>query len=529
MDFQLLGAVELRGRTGRADLGPAQQRCLLAALALQAGHSVPTETLIEQVWGPGPNGDLRSSLHGHVARLRRTLREAGGDLRTTSEGYRLDVPPDQVDVHRFTSLLRAAQGPDRRDSLREALDQWHGEPLAGLAGDWAEQVRAGLHRQHLRALTEWASIELAEGRSAEVIARAGAALELYPVSEQLVGCYLRALHMSGRTAEALALYESTRARLREELNTQPGEDLREIHLWLLREERRPRPAQLPPVCAGFTGRERELAWLDTESRRNVAVLTGIGGVGKTALAVRWAHGTAARFPDGQLYVDMWGRSAEDVLPSFQRALGTVEPFGTALAQRRILILLDNVRSLDQVRPFVPASGQSLTVVTSRRRLGLAAELVLGPLRAKDSVRLLAGFSGTGREAAEIAELCGHFPLALRIAAATLAEYPGYDLGSYAARLREQQSLPETLDGAVSIRDTFAESVARLEEPERRMFRLLGRSAEPSFCADTAAALAGIPVADALRLLEGLVTANLLTRSGDRFGFEDLIRRYAANA
>jgi DNA-binding SARP family transcriptional activator len=525
VEFRLLGGIEVRGATGDVNLGPAKQRCVLAALVLHAGRRVATETLIEQVWGQDTHSDVRSSLYSYVARLRRVLRAAGGELNRFGNGYQLDIRPDQVDVHRFTSLVAQAKH-------REALDEWRGEPLPGLAGPWAERVRTGLRRQYLEALLDWADVQLRADRPGDVVERVGSALHAYQYNEPLIGCYLRGLHMAGRTAEALEFYEASRSQLREELGTRPDSTLRAIHLELLRDDRkqRPVPAQLPSMTCCFTGRAAELAWLDDVAGENVVAISGIGGAGKTALAVTWAHRVTGRFPGGQLHVDLRGYAQPlrpiDALSAFLRALDVTPPssveaaaelYQSVLAERPVLVLLDNADSIDQIRPLLPSAGESLTLVTCRHRLHLdSPELVLGSLSRNESVELLATILGSTRAegAAEVAELCSDFPLALRIAAANLFEYPGYSLTAFAAELREDGPLRvlETPDGAISVRDTFGRSYHRLPQAQQRLFRSLGQD----FAANVNEPL-----------MIALADANLVERTGSgQFGFQPLVRSYA---
>lgn len=476
MELRLLGKVAVRGPDGEVDLGPAKQRCVLAALALQARRRVPTTTLIDQVWGTDTQSDVRASLYTYVTRLRQVLRGLGVDVCRSGNGYVIDVPPDAVDVHRFTGLI--AQARRRPEALREALDQWQGEPLPGLSGVWAERVRAGLRQQYLAALLNWADIERNAGT---VIERVGSALRAYPYDERLIGAYLRALHQAGRTAEALESYQTSMSVLRADLGVHPGPKLQAIHLDLLRanQKQRPVPAQLPPTTGGFAGRGNEFAALDNLYRPsgvNTIVLTGMGGVGKSALAVAWAHRASGRFPGGQLYADLRGRQA-DPLSSFVRALGGTprndrEAYQALLAERPVLVLVDNATDVDQIRPLVPRSGASLLLVTSRRSLGFT-ELQLGPLPRAESVEMLTGILGSARAsgAADVAEVCADFPLALRIAAANLLEYPDHSLAEYADELRAAGPLHalETPDGAISLRAVIDGHT----DAERQLIRALG--------------------------------------------------------
>lgn len=529
MDFRLLGPVEARVGGVRVDLGPAKQRCVLAVLLAQAGRPVPTEVLVARVWGDKPPAEARGTLYSYLTRLRRILAGTGAGPERTPGGYVLAVRKDRVDLHRFTT------GKD--------LAEWRGEPLYGLSGEWAEQVRAGLRRRHVELLAAWAEEALAAGDAAVVVDRLGGALDEYPHAEGLIEVFLRALRADGRTAEALEFFEAKRTQLRAELGVRPGVALREIHRQLLG------PAtvkRFPAAPAGFAGRTAALAQLDDAvlSAASVIVISGPGGVGKTALALAWSQHVADLFPDDCLHIDLRGYTsgepmcASEALSTLLQALGVAPEdvplddasaaalYRSVLAGRRMLVLLDNAGSAEQVRPLLPGTPGSLAVITGRDRLGDlvanvgARRVCLGPLDAAEAIELLSCALGADRVhgdetgAAELAALCGRFPLALRIAAAHLAERPGLSLGRYV--------LP-----AFAVQASFALSYRRLPDAERRVFRLLGSHPGSDFTAETVAALTGLPPADAKRALRLLASANLVEqRTSSHFAFHDLLRRYA---
>ena len=555
MDFRLLGPVEARVGGVRLDLGPAKQRCVLAVLLEQAGRAVTTDVLVGRVWGATPPSEARGTLYSYLTRLRRILRDTGAGPVRTGSGYVLDVPPDRVDLHRFTAALA-------KDSPAAACAEWRGEPLYGVSGDWAEQVRAGLRRRHVEVLTAWAGAELAAGGAAAVVDRLGTALDEYPHAEGLIESFLRALHADGRTAEALEFFEAKRAELRAELGVQPGVSLQEIHRQLLAPAPVPAPPapavpdRLPAAPDAFAGRAADLAQLDdaVASLASVIVISGTGGVGKTALALTWGRRVAARFPDGLLHVNLRGYAHGEpmrpieALSTFLRALGVAPEdvplddasaaalYRSLLAGRRMLVLLDDAGSAEQVRPLLPGTPGSVAVVTSRDRLGDlvanvgARRVCLGPLAAAEAAELLtrtlgeARVSGDEAGAAELVTLCGSFPLALRVAAAHLAERPGLSPGEYARELRERTAA----DPAIAVRATFALSYRRLPAVERRVFRLLGLHPGPDFTAETAAALTGLTTSAAKRAVRLLASANLVEqRASSRFAFHDLLRHFAA--
>ena len=532
VDVRLLGRVALLSGSVEVDAGPAKQRCVLAALAVHAGRPVPTGLLIDRVWGAGPPACAHSALYSYLTRLRRT----GVAIARTGQGYVLDVSPDHVDLLRF----RTAPDPDR------ALAEWRGEPLAGLAGDWARVVRAGLHRRRVELLVAWAETALALGNAAAVVERIAAMIDDYPHDEPLISVLLRGLHAQGRTAEALARYEQFRARLHADVSATPNARLGELHLRLLRNtvDAVPPPAELPAAPRGFTGRAVELVAMSTSDR--TVLVTGLPGIGKTALALSWAHQLAHRFPDGQLYADLRsaapGQPATGVLAGFLRALGVadgpvdVARYRAALAGRRVLVLLDDVADLDQVRPLLPDEPGCRAVLTSRRpvpELPKAHRIQLGPLSMTDAVDVLADRLGADRVAAEraavaeVARLCAGFPLALRIAAVRLLDHPGYRVAAYAAELRDgdRLCLLETEDAAV--RTAFDAAVRLLPAAHWRLLRSLGRLPDDT-TAEQLAAVGRAGVAGTRQLLRALAATGLVVESATgRYGLPGLVRCYVA--
>ena len=559
--FRLLGPVEVRVGVDAVDIGPAKQRCVLAVLVLATEPQLAAGTLVDRVWGDQPPDEARNALYSYLTRLRRVLRGSGVEIRRRSGGYVIDVGRGSVDVRELGELVNEAKAepPRRAELLGRALDLWHGEPLSGLAGDWAERTRVSLRRQRLGLLTEWAAVCRAEGDAAGVVTRLRPALQTYPLAEALAAQLVRALHEAGQTAEALDCYETTVRRLSEDLGAEPGPMLLEAYQDVrARPGAVPVPAQLPAAPAGFVGREAQLARLDTMP--GLVVITGQAGVGKTALALTWGHRIADRFPDGRLYADLRGYAkgeplrAVDVLSAFLRALG-VSPeqipldeesaaawYRTLLAGRKLLVLLDNAASAEQVRPLLPGTPGSVAVVTSRDGLsGLLVEegarrLRLDSLPHADALEVLSRGLGAGRvsgapEAADdLVTLCGRLPLALRIAVANLLDDPGCDIGDYVAELRAETPLAalETADAEAAVRTAFELSYLRLDAEQRRLFRLLSVHPGPDFPAEVAAAVAGIGQGAARRLLDRLTSAHMLEPRGrGRAAFHDLLRQFAA--
>jgi DNA-binding SARP family transcriptional activator len=339
VEIRLLGPVEVwAGGARLGGLGTAQQGAVLAALAVDAGRPVMLATLVDRVWDEAPPAGIRPPLYAHITRIRQAPHQPGGQPQAgpvrRAGGYVLQLDPDQVDLHRFRRLVTAARDTthsdaDRAGLLREALDLWQGPPLADLTSQWAARMRESWSQQRLDVAVTWAQTELRLGHHDEVIGPVRDLLADHPLAEPLAGVLMRALVSAGRDAEALDHYATTRTHLAEELGAEPGPELRAVHQAVLRGEldhssrgepapaggrRQPVPAQLPATVRGVTGRDTELRELDdllTEAGDQpatvlITAVSGTAGIGKTALAVHWAHRVADRFPDGQLYVNLRG-------------------------------------------------------------------------------------------------------------------------------------------------------------------------------------------------------------------------------
>ncbi|MEU0535544.1 AfsR/SARP family transcriptional regulator [Amycolatopsis tolypomycina] len=559
MRYRLLGPVTVLGDTGEIRPGGQKQTSVLAALLLNPGRVVSEDRLIDLTWGENAPPSVRGRLQVHISELRKLL---GRDvILRRAPGYLIEVAPGDRDLDLFDAAVaeaRATSGADAVAHLRAALALWEGTPLGGVSEALAEHEGPALAERRLVALEELYEQELAAGRHGEVVGELRRLVDEYPFRERLRAALMLALHRCGRTPEALETYTRAHDLLVEELGIEPGQALQDLRMRILRGEGEPapaapappRPAELPLDVRGFAGRAPELAALDEPG--DVWVITGTAGVGKTALAVHWAHTARARYADGQLYVNLRGFDADDepltpaaALAQLLRTLGVdlrdVPPgvddqsklYRSLLADRQALVVLDNARDTAQVLPLLPSSGRVL--VTSRHRLDElvarvgARSLGLAQLREADSRALLSTLLGdrTAAEpeaAAELARLCGHHPLALRIAAANTGVA---SIGELVDELRGDPLAHLGFDGESAVAKAFSVSYQALAPELRQAFRLLALVPGPDFTAIAAAALLAVPAEDATRRLRGLIAANLLeAHAPRRYRFHDLARRYA---
>jgi DNA-binding SARP family transcriptional activator/tetratricopeptide (TPR) repeat protein len=596
MEFRILGPVEVCDGAQRLDLGGSKPQALLAVLLLHANQVVSTDHLVDQLWGEASPPTARNLVQVYVSRLRQALHRSRDDspaapvLATRSSGYLLRVEPGELDLDRFEGLAaearRATADGDLKSAAerwRAALALWRGPALAGATSEVRRTVVPRLEEARLVALEERLEVDLGLGRHAELVGELEALVAAHPDRERLRRQLMLALYLSGRQGEALAVYRNTRQVLVEELGLEPSPALQELERAILRgdpaiapalptgAEARRQPASppgaclLPPDVDDFTGREADLAEVQEllEGERATAIvisaIAGKAGVGKTALAVHVAHRLRPRFPDGQLYVNLRGAEAQaldpaEVLASFLRALGVEGAFiaegleeracqyRSRLADRRVLVVLDNAAGEAQVRPLLPSSRGCAVLVTSRARLsGLEAAhpLPLDVLEPGQAVALLARLAGPERVAAEpqaarqIVRLCGWLPLAVRIAGARLASRPHWRLALLAERLGdERRRLDELATGDLEVRASVALSYRGRNRRERRLVRRLGVLAAPSFPAWAAATLLEVEPAEAEGLLERLVDAQLVEVAGQdqagqlRYRLHDLLRLFA---
>ncbi|WP_210594210.1 BTAD domain-containing putative transcriptional regulator, partial [Streptomyces sp. GESEQ-35] len=509
--FAVLGPVRAWRGERELDLGSPQQRLVLAALLLRRGRPATVAELVDAVWGDRAPPAAVSVLRTYASRLRKVLepgRDAGESpqvIVSAADGYLARVPEHSLDLGVFEQRVAEAKKlraegevPAAAELLHTALDGWEGTPLAGLPGPLAETERSRLAEERLTTLETRLDVDVQLGRHNAVIAGLTALAGEHPLRERLCRLLMLALYRSGRQAEALAAYRRTRSTLVAELGIEPGASLQELHDRILAADASltpsapeeeadtqespvagypARPAQLPADLAAFTGRQAELeqtqALLSDEGERPstvvISAIGGMAGIGKTTLAVHWAHRIAHRYPDGQLYINLRGfdptgtvMPPEEAIRVSLDALG-VPPrripgsldaqaalYRSLLTNRRMLILLDNARDTEQVRPLLPGSPGCLVIVTSRSQLtGLIANdgahpLALSPLTPAEAHGFLARRVGAARLAAEpeatheIIARCARLPLALAVVAAHAATHPGFPLDAVAKKLHDSQ-------------------------------------------------------------------------------------------
>lgn len=603
MRVRLLGPVDVVVDGELQLLRGLRRKAVLAVLALSPGELVSMDRLVDAVWDGRPPASAPNTIQSHVSYLRRTL--GGRDVIVSRPpGYVLDLGDGATDVLAARRLLRQAErsvdAVARARHLREAVDLWRGAPLADLSElDWfarhAEQLEA-LRLEALQALLD-ARLDLSE--HLELLPELEHLAQRYPFHERLHGRLMLALYRADRQAEALAVCQRLRRSLDDELGIVPSEAIRELELAVLRQDPAlnapPRPAtpatptrdapgrdalnsavagrgvprQLPADIAGFAGRTSTLSTLDgllassaTAATMLIVAVSGSPGVGKTTTVVHWAHRVAAQFPDGQLYLDLRGYDpngqavdAAEAIRTVLDALGAppqrlpASPaamegtYRSAMAGRRILLVLDNARDAQHVRPLLPASPTAAVVVTSRSNLApLVAREGAHPVSldlltvddSRDLLRRRLGADWTAGQPFEVDEIirrCARLPLALAVIAARIATRQPISPDQV---LQELGDAPKTLsyldggDALTDVRAVFSLSYRTLGEPAARLFRLLGTHPGPHVTVSAAASLCGAPPREVGPLVDELARAHLLRQVGpERFEQHDLMRAYAA--
>jgi DNA-binding SARP family transcriptional activator/DNA-binding XRE family transcriptional regulator len=602
----VLGPLEAWRNGKKVELGPRRQRALLGLLAVSPGELVSRGCIIDALWGEDPPATAVHLVQAHVSRLRKALDPARpahggrGPLESVGASYRLGASADGLDLlafGRLTGRARAARFAGNAVAAcglyEDALDLWRGGPLADLELLQDHLAVTHLAGRHAAAVLEYADAAAAAHCPERALPRLEALARAEPLNERAAALLMTALASAGRQDVALRVYSGFQHRLDEQLGLRPGPELAEAHLRVLRQEVHgtqhqtrpepdapagrlafggPVPRQLPPAVPHFTGRLGELAALTSLLERPatgngtvpavvISAIGGTAGIGKTTLALRWAHEVADRFPDGQLYVNLRGYhpaakpvEAGEAIRGFLEALNVpvsripaaveaqIVLYRSMLAGKRMLVVLDNARDAEHARPLLPGCAGCLVIITSRSQLaGLVAVegahlLNLGLLAAAEARDLLARRLGPERVAADtdavsdLVKLCAGLPLALGIVAARAAAQPSLPLSAFAAGLSDDRALLDALDAGdaqASVRAVFSWSYQNLTGQAARMFRLLGVHPGPDISAAAAATLAGVSPYHAARLLNELTGMHMLAEHlPGRFVFHDLLRAFA---
>jgi DNA-binding SARP family transcriptional activator/tetratricopeptide (TPR) repeat protein len=575
MQIRVLGPLQVVDGDREITVPAGRLRVLLAALVCNANRVVSVSELISYLWdepGPGAPDTVRS----YVRRLRACLRQLDPNrefIRLRSPGYVLVVEDDEVDLLTFRARVAAAHDladpAEAAESLRSALSLWRGAPLADVRSDaLTRAVVASLEEEHTRAVEQRIDRELAAGEHGALVGELTALVEKHPLRERLWGQLMLALARSGRQAEALAAHRRLRAVLADDLGVDPGPEVQRIHAAILRGEDEaigapevpgdaPVPRQLVADCVGFVGRaamvDELTRWLTTTRGRRLLVLSGQPGVGKTALAVRLAHRVAERFPDGQVFVDLHGFSGSSVVEPGEVLARVLKDLGVPAARlpegvdakgallratlrgRRVLFLLDDAVSAEQVRPLLPGGDDCAVIVTARYALsGLVAfdearGVRVPPLSTADSTtllsRLLTGRGDSSDDLRRLAHACAHVPSALRLAATYLASRRHVPVSVLLDSLREQGPEPLAVPGdeRASVFGAFARSLARLSDPTRQALLATSVLPGPAVTVQAVAALVDCDGGTAARIVAEWEEAGLAESVGPhRYRLFDLV-------
>ncbi|MFF0269921.1 BTAD domain-containing putative transcriptional regulator [Kribbella sp. NPDC004536] len=586
LQIRLLGSVDVVLDGTVRDVPGVRRKAALAALALRIGHPVSNDFLIDVVWSGDTPSTVVNTLQSHMSYLRRILRRPGC-IVASSPGYRLDQRRVDTDLRAAERLIQSAeQTTDLREKatrLQAALDLWRGKPLDEIGGQpWIDEQCERIERLHYETAKSLIETRLALGEHSALIGTVEEMIEHHPFDEDLCSQLMTALYRSGRQADALAAYRELRIRLNDELGITPGRRLRDLEQAVLRQDptldapsKRSVPvitaaSQLPPAATRLVGRQQEIEQLERILDRShrqplgtaapVIAVSGAPGIGKTTLALHWAHGILPSFPDGHLFIDLQGFDPahppltptqalqslistlghpSDHIPDELNALAGL--YRTLLNGKKVLLLLDNARNADQIRPLLPSTPDSLAIVTSRNDLtSLAitngAQLLrVGPLSTTAGVELLSGkqhhpLAHNHRPAAEhIVKICGGVPLALAIVAARHHTHPHEQLPQVAAQMSSPGAAFNMLltdDLSVNLWASYNTSYQRLTSTTQQVLRQLTAS-DSSEAGGTVRLSASVP-APVHRALSELTRASLIEQTAaNSFVLSPLFRAYAA--
>ncbi|WP_122617542.1 AfsR/SARP family transcriptional regulator [Streptomyces sp. Tu 4128] len=589
LEFGVLGPLEVQMNGRGLTVGGPRQRAVLSALLLSFNQVVSFDSLIEKVWNGRPPSTARTQVAICIATLRKIFRTAGWDqetIITATPGYMLSLAGHSLDSLRFEQLVARAteltvenRPAPAAEALRQALALWRGPALGGVYAPFAETEAARLDEQRMLAVEQHMALRLQLGEHQAVLGELQALVGACPLRDRLRYYLMLAQYRSGRRAEALSTFRDGMRHSIEEIGLELGTDLQTLHDSILRDEfpqldvpgiaapqrevRQAVPSQLPESDAYFIGRSRE-QWLMDDvlldgSAQNpppIAYITGSPGIGKTSLAVNWAHRTAHRFPDGQLFADLRENDALTVLHQFLRQLGAEGPLPTEPADaaeryrgmlegQRVLIVLDHASSYAQVRHLLPTSGGCCVLITGRANLDelmqkyRALRLRVAPLSDDESRETLTSVLRDARAedspeaTSRLAALCGHTPLALRAAAARLLTKTHWRVLDLVRRLeRSGDRLAELSIGDDSLRARLDRSMRDLDPRVAAAYRELSRLDDSEFEAAEAAKVLGTDLLEAEDLIETLVDAQLVEAVGRsawgemRYRWQELVRLHA---
>lgn len=595
MRFQILGPMEITGDTGKVVIAAHRQQIILMLLLVEANRPVPVERLIEAVWGDSPPSTAKGQIQICVSQLRGKLGAVGlsDSIITVPTGYASRIAEGMLDLQVFEDQVRLARKAvnegkyvEAEESYQRALGEWRSNALTTVESRVLEAVEVRLVDRRVAVIEEWAEVRLRLGLHQELIGELADLVERYPLRETLRVKLMLALYRSGRQAEALEVYRAGRQLLVDELGIEPGNELRQMEKDILSGALEVEPAPAIPVApaapsatvvprllpgdvSDFTGHTDLIQGMsghlipDSANHRNsgvpVVTISGKAGVGKTTLAIHVGHELAPEFPDGQLFINLNGLSAAPVTPEqalerFLRALGVsgtsvpsglderAEIFRQQVADRRILVILDDAAAAEQVRWLLPGSPSCSVIITSRFRLtglsgSMAAEVEV--LDTETAMKMLMNAVGSDRVYAELGKtieligLCGGLPIALRIAAARLTARPHWSIERFVERLNDESNrLDELTHQDLGVRAHLELTVQALTEPARRLFRRLGMIETSEFPGWVAAPLLGVAAIKAEEALEELIDAQFVdverVAQGRhvRFRLHDLIRAYS---
>lgn len=602
MELRLLGPLELVVGRQMLKIGGPRQRVVLSMLAINANRVTSVDELVEALWDIDPPSTARAQIQTCVSSLRKLVTDAGspGGIRTRAPGYLLEIAPSDLDTEAFGALVAAARSQTEEGriaaaaaTLRKALMLWRGPALADVNSDLVKRRATQYEDQRIAAIEERIRLDLALGAHEEIIGELAALVARYPFRERLAGFRMLALYRSGRQADALAFCRRFRSALVEELGIEPGHELHQLESAILNRDpaldlpaasagstsipaesietganlgRHVIPRQLPASIADFTARDQLVDQIKRTLVRDldsvsyavpIVAISGRGGVGKSTLAIRAAHELSDSFPDGLLYGDLQNPDGDDpvakVLTRFLHALGVSGPsvpedaqeraelYRSVLADKRLLVVLDDVANEDHVRPLLPGSPTCAVITTSRMRLtGLSGAHLLDVdvLDTDQSMELLVKIVGSRRvraeheAAVELVNLCDGLPLALRIAGERLASRPHWHIGNLVRRLADDASrLDEFTYRGLGLRVNIDLTYRSLDSLAKRLFRLVALLRMPDIAEWVAAALLDTTLGESQEVLESLVDARLLDTveyPGERIRYRmhNLIRIYA---